>query len=168
MDVSSLRLLDVAVDPSAPTSLMDMDGDRRLERGVKFPRSAFAGLPAGENVVCLTGRTTAGIAVAGCGVLRVKGEGTSVNKSSAAWSQGPTLKARNGRIAFEVAQPTQATLDVLDVQGRVVARLFRGVAMPGESVFAWPAGSRSVPAGIYFGRVRTANAEAVVRLAVVK
>lgn len=168
LDVESLRLLGSPVDPAAPTSLMDRDNDGHLERMVKFSRSAFAALPAGENVLCLTGHTASGTPVTGCGVLHVEGSGTKAKKPGAARPHGLAIGVRGGIIVFEVGEPVEATLEVLDVQGRIVERLFSGVAASGEQAIAWPGPGRAVPAGIYFARLRSRYGQEVARLAVTR
>jgi N-acetylneuraminic acid mutarotase len=172
LDLASVRLLDAAPAGDAPTALEDRDGDGRPELMMKFARSLFVALPVGDQVLCLTGRTSSGTAVAGCGTLRIEGSGTNVKKpsaarrASAAGGSGLTLTARGRRLVFSAETPVEATLDVIDLQGRIVARLFSGIAGSDERAIDWPAAGQAIPSGIYFARFHTPFAQAVARIAI--
>jgi len=68
---------------------------------------------------------------------------------------------------FTLAQAARVELDVVDVTGRRVRRVFTSRLEPGEQRLAWDGrddrGAR-LPAGVYLGRIRAGNATAVVRL----
>lgn len=61
------------------------------------------------------------------------------------------------RFALDLAAPAAATVDVYDVSGRLVRRLFDGALGAGTHGFAWDgaeADGRRAPAGLYFVRAR--------------
>ncbi len=168
LDVGSLTLLDTGVAADAPTSLGDADGDGRLERMVKFPRAAFTALPSGPHIVCVAGYTTGGTPVAGCGFIEVRGGTVEGKRPEASRPHGLTLKVPTGRIVFGAEEPVVARLEVLDVQGRIVERIFAGVLVPGEQVVAWPTRGHSVPAGIYFARLRWNGGQVTAKVSVTR
>jgi hypothetical protein len=69
--------------------------------------------------------------------------------------------------SFTLAQAAPVELDVVDVTGRRVRRVFASRLEPGEQRVTWDGrddrGAR-LPAGVYLGRVRAGSATAVVRL----
>ena len=71
------------------------------------------------------------------------------------------------RIDFEVTGESRVRLDVIDVQGRVVALLIDGARSPGRERIVWDggAGSNRVPAGLYFLRYRTGTVQEVRMIA---
>ena len=62
---------------------------------------------------------------------------------------------------------SRVRLDVIDVQGRVVALLFDGARSPGRERIVWDggAGPNRVPAGLYFLRYQTGTEQEVRMIA---
>ncbi len=168
LDVTSLCLLGSPVDPDAPSALEDRDADGSPELMVKIPRTMSVGMSDGPLSVCVTGRTVAGAVVEGCGTLRLEGSSAAVNKRDPSRRRGLAVAAWGGRIVFSADAPVEATLDVLDVQGRVVERLFAGGVAAGQGSVWWPGAGRAVPAGVYFARFSTATDQVVARVAVLR
>ncbi len=75
----------------------------------------------------------------------------------------PNPSYRTITVRWEVAARQPVHFELFDVAGRRVARLFDGLSGPGPQTFTWSP-SVDLPAGIYFGRVRTENSERSVRL----
>ncbi len=74
------------------------------------------------------------------------------------------------RVDFAVARTGRMQLEVLDVAGRVVARLVDGVREPGRYSVKWngqAAGNRAAP-GLYFVRLRAADRTVVRKLAMTR
>jgi hypothetical protein len=82
----------------------------------------------------------------------------------------PSLSYGVARIAFEVGREARVRLSVLDVQGRVVARLADGVYRPGRYEKTWDsgAGRGRAPAGLYFVRYEWPEQSVVRRLMLVR
>jgi hypothetical protein len=80
----------------------------------------------------------------------------------------PSLRSRpnpfRGRTEFEfaLASPEAVSLRVVDVRGRVVARLVESSLAAGLHRAAW--GGGDLPAGIYFALLRTASREEAVKI----
>lgn len=83
-------------------------------------------------------------------------------------SPNPCVSAT--RIAFSLASPANARLEVLDAAGRRVHTLARGAMPAGSQSVSWDGrserGSR-VPAGVYFVRLTTPQRDFTTRLSVV-
>jgi hypothetical protein len=60
------------------------------------------------------------------------------------------------------------TVDVLDLQGRVLAHVTREQLPTGTHVRDWSIDGRSFPSGIYMLRLRTGVDQSMVRLSVVR
>lgn len=69
------------------------------------------------------------------------------------------------RVAFALADDAPATLELLDVQGRALARLEVGALGAGEHVLPLPAGRR-LAAGVYFARLTSGGEARTVRVSV--
>jgi len=79
----------------------------------------------------------------------------------------------NPGTTFTMAMPRSgpAELVVFDLQGRRIAGLFSGQAPAGETPLAWDgrdAQGRTMPAGVYFGRLETAGGISVTKVMLVK
>ncbi len=101
------------------------------------------------------------------GPIRVGGADVATRVALAA---GPNPARDRSRLQFAVDQAAVVRLDVLDIQGRVVASPFAGRVEPGLRSVEWNLsrtdGSR-VPQGIYFARLTGAGSTHVVRVTVV-
>jgi len=74
-------------------------------------------------------------------------------------------------LRYRLAREGHVTLTVFDLSGRRVRTLVDGVQTAGAHVATWDgrdATGRLVPAGVYFGRLRTDDAERVQRLVLLK
>jgi len=78
------------------------------------------------------------------------------------------LKAPRGHsgVVITLVEPEAVTLDVVDLQGRVVGHLLSGVLPAGSHVREWPQAGESVPRGSYFVRLRRAQGTEVMKLSV--
>lgn len=75
----------------------------------------------------------------------------------------PNPSHRTIAVRWEVAARQAVSFELFDVAGRRVARLFDGLSGPGAQTFTWSP-SVDLPAGIYFGRVRSEASERSVRI----
>ncbi len=76
-----------------------------------------------------------------------------------------------GRIDYVLSEKSRVSLDVYDVAGRLVARVFQGEQEAGDHGLMWDAreeGGRALASGVYFVRVRTENGEGVSKLVLVR
>jgi hypothetical protein len=83
-------------------------------------------------------------------------------------SVSPNPIRQIGRIAYVVARRGRVTIELMDVQGRLVRHVFDGMSEPGEHTVEWRRGERSVdvlPAGIYLVRVSEGGASQVRQVA---
>jgi N-acetylneuraminic acid mutarotase len=165
IDIQSLRL--AGVPPDGANSVLD-DGSIY----VKFSRAPFADLAPGDHQLELLGGLADGRAIKGMAFLNVKGtsDGNRARKpngvhqhtlaaTSAASGQGST-------ISFSLAEDNDVNLDVVDLMGRRVATLASGFTPAGSYQVTWPASPGSVPAGVYFVRMRSAGEQSAVRVSV--
>ncbi|MFN8587886.1 MAG: hypothetical protein U0704_08770 [Candidatus Eisenbacteria bacterium] len=87
-----------------------------------------------------------------------------------AFAAAPNPARMDTRFQFAVGAPSRARLDVLDLQGRLVATPFEGLAEVGLRSVAWnlktTAGTRAAE-GVYFARLVIGGRTSVVRFAVV-
>jgi hypothetical protein len=75
------------------------------------------------------------------------------------------------RIAFDLPRPAAVTLDVFDVSGRLVRTLARGTYVAGPHELTWDGtdgGGRTVAAGVYLYRLRTAGFESTSAVVVTR
>ncbi|MGH7731534.1 MAG: FlgD immunoglobulin-like domain containing protein, partial [Candidatus Eiseniibacteriota bacterium] len=160
--VESLSLDGVAPEPGSGVA-----GGVTLT--VKFPRAPFAARPNGEYQLALTGRRSDGVALAGSASLSVHGNGGGLGSHRRRQQPHNLRVVQNagtrGAVAFSLEEPSEVTVDVLDPQGRTVARLARETLPNGDHVREWPAAGQRVPSGVYLVRLRAAGEQAVVRLA---
>ena len=147
--LSSLTLDGVGVDMNGPVSL-DEAGQAMT---VKFPRAPFANKESGDYDLVLLGVRTDGVPFKSTTALSVSG--------SKALSRLHGARRTGVVISFE--QPEVATLDVIDLQGRVVGHLASGL-MSGTQVHEWPRHGELVARGSYFVRLRRAHSTEVVKL----
>ena len=164
--VGSLLLDGVPAEPGSGVSSSDPAGGTLT---VKFPRAPFAGRPDGEHLLPLTGKRSDGMNIAGTATLSVHGNGTGFGTRRRANRHDLRVvqtAGSRGAVAFSLDAPAEVTMDVVDLQGRTVARLTRAALPAGEHLRAWPEEDSGVPAGIYMIRLRAGGEEAMVRLAV--
>jgi hypothetical protein len=103
---------------------------------------------------------------------------TAVSDADAARSPGISLHATQnpfgstGAIRFYLDAPARIDLEIVDIAGRIVRRLAEDAeGGAGWHSYAWPGrdeSGRNVPSGVYFCRLRTANAAATTRLVLVR
>lgn len=148
----------------------DSDHGRRTRFIIRFPKAPFAARPSGEYMLTLTGSRMDGAPIWGTGPLTVRTR-SYLSAKPAPKPHGlrvvQTAGARSA-IAFSLAQPSEVMVEVLDLQGRLVARLERGTLPAGDYQRDWPAVGQSVPSGIYMVRLRTVESQEVTRLAVMR
>ena len=152
--LESLRLDGIAPDLSGPISISETEVD------VKFPRAAFANRPAGLYDLRLTGVRADGQPFSGSTSLNVQGSSLA-NKSR-------KLKPLASGVEVSLDQSEPVRIDVIDLQGRVVARLYQGMMTAGASRHEWPRAGQSVPRGTYFVRLARPAGMEVVRIAVIR
>ncbi len=168
--MASLRLQGVAPDIHPRDIGADENGDRTLK--VKFPRAPFTKLPNGDHDLVLLGKMLDGTTVRGIARLRVKGTSDDVLvQNPHGGVHNPMIPTGNGNgrtsVGFGLSQPAQVTLEILDVQGRIVERIENAWLPAGDYTRAWPAAGRSVSPGLYFARLRVNQTEqSIVKLSV--
>ena len=72
------------------------------------------------------------------------------------FAPNPLLAGKTGRISFTMAREGHASVDMFDVDGRLVKSLFDGVAQQGPNEVFWNGTdetSRQVASGVYFYRL---------------
>ena len=82
-------------------------------------------------------------------------------------SVSPNPVRQVGRIDYETTFSGPVTIELMDIQGRVVRRMFTGVVDPGEHTIEWrrqEPGTGVLPAGIYLLRVSAGGASRVRRV----
>ena len=75
-----------------------------------------------------------------------------------------------GRIRFTMAREGNATVDIFDLQGRLVKTVFDGIATEGENERVWDVkdiSGRRVASGVYFYRLRALDQTFVKKLVVI-
>jgi hypothetical protein len=164
--VASLRLDGVAPEPG--TESLE-SGPDAVTLAVKFPRAPSARRPDGDYLLSLTGERSDGVPLAGPAALSVHGNGGGVNSRSRR-AQPHDLRVvqtagSRGAIAFTLAEPAEVAVDVLDLQGRAVARLARETLPAGDHLREWPGATEPARSGIYQVRLRAAGVQGMVRLA---
>ena len=156
--VGSLRLDGVAPDLNGPISVSETD------LTVKFPRAAFADRASGLYDLRLTGVTTGGQSFSGSTALNVQGSSlASKNHRLRPLASGAPTGVE---VSLDQAEPVR--IDVIDLQGRVVARLYQGLMTAGATRHEWPRAGQSVPRGTYFVRLARRAGTEVVRIAVIR
>lgn len=87
------------------------------------------------------------------------------------FAPNPLLGGENGRIRFTMSKRGQAMIEVFDVNGRLVNRVFEGVAAEGPNEVTWngrDASGRLVSSGVYFYRLRAEGENFSKKLVVVR
>lgn len=83
----------------------------------------------------------------------------------------PTPFAANTRLAFALARPGEAGVEVYDVRGARVRTLAAGFAAAGRHELAWAGdddAGRPLPAGLYFVKLATADRREVTRVVIAR
>lgn len=169
--VASLRLDGVApaLDNGGVASTDPAGGTLTL----KFPREPYGSRPDGNYLLPLSGQRADGVPLQGFAPLTVHGNGNGNSASSRRAKPhdlhvvGATGAGSAGlAIAFKLTEPTEVTLDVMDLQGRVVGKISSGVMTAGVYQREWPDPGTRVPAGMYMVRLRTPGKIGVVGLPV--
>jgi len=130
---------------------------------VKFSRSAFSSRPPGVYELQLTGHVQDGTPIAGSATLTITG--LSKLKKGGGHMTAVRLTGSGAAISFALEADGEVTLDVLDLQGRIVGQVARGFMTAGSYERSWTDANRSA-AGLYFLRLRSAESQDVVRLSV--
>jgi hypothetical protein len=154
--VEALRLDGVAPDLTGPISISE------TELAVKFPRASFADRPSGLYDLRLTGLTVDGLPLSGSTAMSVQGSSQASKKRGLRPLSTGTVSGVE--VSLDRAEPVR--VDVIDVQGRIVARLYQGLMTAGASRHEWPRAGQSVPRGTYFVRLARSAGTEVVRIAV--
>jgi N-acetylneuraminic acid mutarotase len=157
LDLASVTLGGVAMDLGAPQTI---NSDLNTVE-VKFPRAPFTLLSPGEHALTLSGHTLAGVPVQGHGDLTVIGNHAPRAKLT-------PIRIGSGQTGVSVTldQPAMTSLDVVDLQGRLVDRIESGYRPAGTYSVTWPANGRAVRSGLYFVRFRAPGSMAMTRLVV--
>jgi hypothetical protein len=157
LDLATLSLGGIAVDTSAPLAINQ--GEFVVE--VKFPRGPFTQLSSGHHALELEGLTVNGVPVSGVGSLNVIGIGNAKAKLA---PRRPS--PGSAEIAVTLVEPMQISLDVVDIQGRVLDRIESDFHPAGTFSVTWPSGGRKVQSGLYFMRLRAPGATAMTKMVV--
>jgi flagellar hook assembly protein FlgD len=83
----------------------------------------------------------------------------------------PITASVGGTLRFQLAEATVVSLEIVDVQGRVVSRLVDGLHPAGQHAVRWSGEDwegRPVPGGIYFQRFRAGSVEQSEKLVVIR
>ncbi|MFO7650782.1 MAG: kelch repeat-containing protein, partial [bacterium] len=130
-----------------------------------WPRRNLTGFRGPDDLFCIFGGEVWGsggyVSDTYCADCRSTGVAW---QSPAEFAANPNLRVnvQSGvaRIHWNPARPGRATVTVLDVTGRIIARLYEGAAPGGPALLEW-AGTdgtgRAVPAGTYYCRMQGAS-----------
>lgn len=167
--LSRLDLASVTLGGLSP-DLNGGDEDKNIHEGwctiIRFSRSAFTAMGPGVHVLALVGHTHDGVAVAGTGTITIIGPGQRRERRHMMIRPlaGP---ASAQRVMFTLSVDSDVTVDVLDIQGRVVDRISSGFRSAGDHEVQWTGSSR-VSSGVYFLRVRAAGEAGVAHIVVAR
>lgn len=136
-----------AAAPSGPWRVLDVTAERQGPEHVVADRAALPGTTYYYRLV-----------VTGSGGPTIFGpiEGTAASPLEFALTNvAPIPSAGPVTIEFAVPRLSRVRLEVLDVQGRSIARLVDGARPPGRHQVVWTGGSSQgvTPAGVYFVRL---------------
>ncbi len=141
-----------------------------LTGGLKWNPSSYGGLPGDRNVYHLLWYAGSGSEVVfiatGSGVYSyteaTTGVPVSENAPAPALRGHPNPFRGSTELEFAVEAPEAVSLQVVDVQGRVVARLVRTTLSAGPHRAVLDA--QDLPAGIYFARLRSRSHDESIKL----
>ena len=87
------------------------------------------------------------------------------------FAPNPLVAGKTGRIRFTMAREGRASIDVFDLNGRMVRNVFEGIALEGPNEISWDgadAAGRTVASGVYFYRLATHRQALTGRMLLVK
>ena len=76
------------------------------------------------------------------------------------------VRSTGTNLHFALNQPARVTLEILDIQGRVVDRIESGWLAAGDHERAWPQAGHSVRSGLYLARLKVGAEQSIVKLSV--
>jgi len=147
-------------------AVVTTDGRVLVERGSWIDETGnLAGRQPVDLVYCWYDRMLY-VVTATSGVYRALFGGESGVGEPGLIGTGPTASPNPfrpvTRLAFTLAQPGPANLEVLDVSGRRIATLLDGWQSAGRHELVWQPADPA--AGVYFARLRTAGGSGTLRL----
>jgi Kelch motif len=169
-NVADLVVSSIALDgvpATGPTSLGDSDGDGIVERQVKFSRTALNSRPPGVYSLPLTGHLADGTEVTGTATLTIDGGGKLQKLTRTGRLNAVRIGGGAASISFSLENDAEVTLDVVDLQGRVVGTVAKGYLAAGTYDRSWSIASRT-SSGLYFFRLRAAQSQDVVRMSIIR
>jgi hypothetical protein len=98
------------------------------------------------------------------------GQKPAFKTALANFAPNPLLSGATGTIQFTMAKEGKATVDIFDVNGRLVKTVFDGSAKEGINVVHWNGkddSDRQVASGVYFTRFRAGSEEFAKKMVVV-
>ena len=143
------------------------DADPAHERTFRFARSAYTSLGAGPHVLAFTAQTSDGAFVLGWATLTVTGGDIAKHAARKLPVRHVGGVFSDQQVSFTLDQTTAVSVDVVDLQGRVVDHVMRTTLDAGTHQVGWDGASRAA-SGVYFVRVRTANAEGMTKILVAR
>lgn len=87
------------------------------------------------------------------------------------FAPNPLMSGAKGTLQFIMAREGKASVDIFDVNGRLVRTVFDGIAQEGPNTIQWDAtdgNSRPVASGVYFYRLRANGEDLAKKLVVVR
>jgi len=87
------------------------------------------------------------------------------------FAPNPLMSGAKGTLQFVMAHEGKASVDIFDVNGRLVRTVFNGIAQEGPNTVSWDAtdgNSRPVASGVYFYRLRANGEDLAKKLVVVR
>jgi len=87
------------------------------------------------------------------------------------FAPNPLMNGAKGTIQFTMAREGKATVEVFDVSGRLIRKIFDGIANEGLNVTHWDgtdSSNRPVASGVYFYRLKTNGEEFAKKMVVVR
>jgi flagellar hook assembly protein FlgD len=93
----------------------------------------------------------------------------AVESSATFATIAPNPISSTARIAFTLPEAGHAALDIMDVQGRRIARLVDGELGAASHAYTWNTrddAGRPVPSGVYFARLVAGSAQATRRIVI--
>jgi hypothetical protein len=180
LDATTVQLNGVSADLShaVPTDnplpgltessdVVTSDADPAHERTFRFARSSYTSLGAGPHDLAFTGHTFDGALVVGWATLNVTGGDVAKHAARKLPVRHVGGVFGDQQVAFTLDQTTVVSVDVVDLQGRVVDHVMQSTLDAGSHQVGW-SGASHAPSGVYFVRVRTANAQGMTRILVAR
>ncbi len=107
----------------------------------------------------------------GTGVGDDLGRTKTFKTALANFAPNPLMSGAKGSLQFTMAREGKASVDIFDVNGRLIRTVFSGVAPEGVNVIHWDgtdANQRPVASGVYFYRLRANGDDLAKKLVVVR